>query len=62
MGLGKTCQVIAFLAYLQTQRVDGVHLIIVPGSTLENWLREFEVERELSDAKQNPKVRAKCTR
>lgn len=41
MGLGKTCQVIAFLAYLQQRKVDGVHLVIVPGSTLENWLREF---------------------
>ena len=41
MGLGKTCQVIAFLAYLQQKRVDGMHLVIVPGSTLENWLREF---------------------
>lgn len=42
MGLGKTCQIIGFLSYLQQQEVDGVHLIIVPGSTLENWLREFE--------------------
>lgn len=41
MGLGKTCQVIAFLSHLQMQKVDGVHLVIVPGSTLENWLREF---------------------
>lgn len=41
MGLGKTCQIIAFLAHLQEQNVDGVHLVIVPGSTLENWLREF---------------------
>ncbi|KAK3109569.1 DNA-dependent ATPase fun30 [Teratosphaeriaceae sp. CCFEE 6253] len=42
MGLGKTCQVIAFLAHLQQQQVDGVHLIIVPGSTIANWLREFQ--------------------
>ncbi|KAK1807643.1 DNA-dependent ATPase fun30 [Friedmanniomyces endolithicus] len=41
MGLGKTCQVIAFLAHLQEQEIDGVHLIIVPGSTIANWLREF---------------------
>ncbi|KAF2482590.1 SNF2 family N-terminal domain-containing protein [Neohortaea acidophila] len=41
MGLGKTCQVIAFLAHLQDQHVEGVHLVVVPGSTLENWLREF---------------------
>jgi SWI/SNF-related matrix-associated actin-dependent regulator 1 of chromatin subfamily A len=42
MGLGKTCQIIGFLSQLQLEKVDGVHLIIVPGSTLENWLREFE--------------------
>jgi len=41
MGLGKTCQVISFLSQLQLEKVDGVHLVIVPGSTLENWLREF---------------------
>ena len=43
LGLGKTCQVIAFLAHLQQQGVGGPHLIIVPSSTLENWLREFSV-------------------
>ncbi|KAI9698369.1 MAG: hypothetical protein M1836_003949 [Candelina mexicana] len=43
MGLGKTCQVIAFLAYLQETSVKGPHLVVVPGSTLENWLREFSV-------------------
>lgn len=42
MGLGKTAQIISYLAQLQLEHVDGVHLIIVPGSTLENWLREFE--------------------
>ena len=42
MGLGKTCQVIAFLAHLKQQHIDGPHLVIVPGSTLENWLREFK--------------------
>ena len=42
MGLGKTCQVISFLSQLQLEKVDGVHLVIVPGSTLENWLREFK--------------------
>lgn len=42
MGLGKTCQVIAFLSHLcESGKSTGVHLIIVPGSTLENWLREF---------------------
>ena len=42
MGLGKTCQVIAFLAHLLERGINGPHLIIVPGSTLENWLREFK--------------------
>ena len=40
MGLGKTCQVIAFLAHLLEKGVQGPHLVVVPGSTLENWLRE----------------------
>ena len=42
MGLGKTCQVIAFLTHLRQTGVQGTHLITVPGSTLENWLREFQ--------------------
>lgn len=41
MGLGKTCQVISFLAHLLEKGVKGPHLVVVPGSTLENWLREF---------------------
>lgn len=42
MGLGKTCQVIAFLAHLkETIRPDSPHLVVVPASTLENWMREF---------------------
>ncbi|RKO99806.1 hypothetical protein CXG81DRAFT_14009 [Caulochytrium protostelioides] len=43
MGLGKTAQVISFLTHLRDRGVRGPHLIIVPSSTLENWLREFEV-------------------
>lgn len=42
MGLGKTCQVIAFLAHLFEQGIKGPHLIVVPSSTIENWLREFQ--------------------
>lgn len=42
MGLGKTCQVIAFLAYLKQINEPGPHLVVVPSSTLENWLREFQ--------------------
>ena len=43
MGLGKTCQVIAFFAHLLEKGVKGPHIVIVPGSTLENWLREFSI-------------------
>lgn len=42
MGLGKTCQVIAFLSHLTETGTAGPHLVVVPGSTLENWLREFQ--------------------
>lgn len=42
MGLGKTCQVVAFLSHLKEQGEGRPAIIIVPGSTLENWLREFE--------------------
>lgn len=42
MGLGKTCQVIAFLTHLVENGQPGPHLVVCPGSTLENWLREFQ--------------------
>lgn len=45
MGLGKTCQVISFMAYLKStseQENPRPHLVVVPSSTLENWLREFQ--------------------
>ncbi|KAK9480939.1 SNF2 family N-terminal domain-containing protein [Lipomyces japonicus] len=42
MGLGKTCQVISFLAHLKEIGLEGPHLVVVPSSTLENWLREFK--------------------
>ena len=41
MGLGKTCQTIAFLAYLQQNSPHVTHLIVVPPSTLDNWVREI---------------------
>ncbi|CAG0918409.1 unnamed protein product [Notodromas monacha] len=41
MGLGKTIQVIAFVALIHEQGDVGPHLIIVPPSTLDNWVREF---------------------
>ena len=40
-GLGKTAQVIAFLGSLLEKGEKGIHLIIVPSSTLDNWVREF---------------------
>jgi SWI/SNF-related matrix-associated actin-dependent regulator 1 of chromatin subfamily A len=42
MGLGKTCQVISFLTHLKEQGNTGPHLVICPGTTLENWMREFQ--------------------
>ncbi|KYN12543.1 PREDICTED: SWI/SNF-related matrix-associated actin-dependent regulator of chromatin subfamily A containing DEAD/H box 1 homolog [Trachymyrmex cornetzi] len=46
MGLGKTIQVIAFLTYLKEADLldekDGPHLIVVPSSTMENWMDELE--------------------
>ena len=42
MGLGKTLQTISILAYLKHARNNqGPHLVVVPKSTLGNWMREF---------------------
>nr|CCA22100.1 Putative SWI/SNF related putative [Albugo laibachii Nc14] len=42
MGLGKTLQSISLLAYLREERgMTGPHLIIVPKSTVGNWMREL---------------------
>lgn len=41
MGLGKTIQAIAFLAHLKQLGEPTPHLVVVPSSTLENWMREF---------------------
>ncbi|KAL3200024.1 hypothetical protein MRX96_043643 [Rhipicephalus microplus] len=43
MSLGKTIQAIAFLADLQEQGEASPHLVVMPSSTLENWMREFTV-------------------
>jgi len=41
MGLGKTLQTISLIAYLKESRnILGPHLIIVPKSTVSNWVRE----------------------
>lgn len=42
MGLGKTIQVIALIAHLLTQNVNGPFLVVAPLATLPNWVREFE--------------------
>ena len=43
MGLGKTIQTIALVAYLSEKKKNlGPYLIIVPLSTLSNWMLEFE--------------------
>uniref|UniRef100_A0A914W740 SWI/SNF-related matrix-associated actin-dependent regulator of chromatin subfamily A containing DEAD/H box 1 homolog n=1 Tax=Plectus sambesii TaxID=2011161 RepID=A0A914W740_9BILA len=42
MGLGKTIQVISFLAHLKEVGVKGPHLIVVPSSTIENWMSELQ--------------------
>ncbi|PSN30883.1 ATP-dependent helicase brm [Blattella germanica] len=43
MGLGKTIQTIALITYLmERKKVNGPFLIIVPLSTLSNWVLEFD--------------------
>ncbi|XP_006257589.3 probable global transcription activator SNF2L1 isoform X4 [Rattus norvegicus] len=43
MGLGKTLQTIALLGYLKHYRnFPGPHMVLVPKSTLHNWMNEFK--------------------
>jgi SWI/SNF-related matrix-associated actin-dependent regulator of chromatin subfamily A member 5 len=43
MGLGKTLQSISILVYMmEYMNVNGPHLIVVPKSTLSNWMAEFK--------------------
>ncbi|GJQ13301.1 hypothetical protein GpartN1_g5092.t1 [Galdieria partita] len=43
MGLGKTIQTIACLCYLMEKKnINGPFLIVVPLSTMSNWIREFD--------------------
>ncbi|CAM9610482.1 unnamed protein product, partial [Ascophyllum nodosum] len=43
MGLGKTLQSISILAYMHERKgVSGPHIILVPKSTLSNWLNELK--------------------
>ena len=45
MGMGKTIQAIAFIAYLWES--CGIrkspHLIVAPKSTIANWMKEFKI-------------------
>ena len=42
MGLGKTLQSVSVIAYMtQFKKEPGPHLIMVPKSTISNWIREF---------------------
>lgn len=42
MGLGKTLQSISILAYMKEfMNISGPHLVMVPKSTLSNWMNEF---------------------
>lgn len=43
MGLGKTLQSISVLVYMmEYQNRNGPHLIVVPKSTLSNWMNEIK--------------------
>ncbi|CAH1776599.1 unnamed protein product [Owenia fusiformis] len=43
MGLGKTLQTISLLGYMKHFRnIPSPHLVIVPKSTLSNWMNEFK--------------------
>ncbi|XP_067626571.1 chromatin-remodeling complex ATPase chain Iswi [Eurosta solidaginis] len=53
MGLGKTLQTISLLGYLKHfKNQAGPHIVVVPKSTLQNWLNEFK--------KWCPSLRAVC--
>ncbi len=42
MGLGKTLQSVSVIAYMtQFKKEAGPHLVMVPKSTISNWMREF---------------------
>ncbi|XP_047126263.1 SWI/SNF-related matrix-associated actin-dependent regulator of chromatin subfamily A member 5 isoform X1 [Hydra vulgaris] len=43
MGLGKTLQTISLIGYMKHHRNNsGPHIVIVPKSTLANWMAEFQ--------------------
>jgi SNF2 family DNA or RNA helicase len=53
MGLGKTLQTISLLGFMKHYKnVNGPHVVLVPKSTLANWMNEFK--------KWCPTLRAVC--
>lgn len=53
MGLGKTLQTISLLGFMKHYKnIPGPHIVIVPKSTLANWMNEFN--------KWCPSIRAVC--
>ena len=48
MGLGKTIQSITFLQKVYDTGHRGPYLIVVPLSTVGNWIREFETWTDLN--------------
>ncbi|KAK9759055.1 SNF2-related domain [Popillia japonica] len=53
MGLGKTLQTISLLGFMKHYKnIQGPHIVIVPKSTLANWMNEFN--------KWCPTLRAVC--
>lgn len=53
MGLGKTLQTISLLGFMKHYKnTPGPHIVIVPKSTLSNWMNEF--------TKWCPTLRAVC--
>ncbi|KAF0988996.1 hypothetical protein HZS_2811, partial [Henneguya salminicola] len=44
MGLGKTVQIIKYIDYFNSEfNIGGPHLIIVPLSTLDTWVKHFSI-------------------
>merc|ERR1712226_131361 len=53
MGLGKTLQTISLLGFMKHYKnINGPHMVLVPKSTLANWMNEFK--------KWCPSMRAVC--
>ncbi|KJH46678.1 chromo' (CHRromatin Organization MOdifier) domain protein [Dictyocaulus viviparus] len=48
MGLGKTVQTITFLSQVYDYGIHGPFLIVVPLSTIHNWVREFETWTDMN--------------